>query len=68
MRVKTVVYAHPKFVEPMLDYIVKDLEKARISTNNNGIGGMVVCDSADQAKMMYEIFQKSYANRDVITQ
>lgn len=62
---KNVVYAHPKFVEPMLDYIVKDLEKARISTNNNGIGGMVVCDSADQAKMMYEIFQKSYANRDV---
>ena len=62
---KNVVYAHPKFVEPMLDYIVKDLEKARISINNNGIGGMVVCDSADQAKMMYEIFQKSYANRDV---
>lgn len=61
---KNVVYAHPKFVEPMLDYIVKDLEKARISMNNNGIGGMVVCDSADQAKMMYEIFQKNYADRD----
>ena len=61
---KNVVYAHPKFVEPMLDYIVKDLEKVRISMNNNGIGGMVVCDSADQAKMMYEIFQKNCANRD----
>ena len=61
---KNVVYAHPKFVEPMLDYIVKDLKKARISINNNGIGGMVVCDSSDQAKMMYEIFQKNYANRD----
>ena len=61
---KNIVYAHPKFVEPMLDYIVKDFEKARISMNNNGIGGMVVCDSADQAKMMYEIFQNNYANRD----
>lgn len=61
---KNVVYAHPKFVEPMLDYIVKDFEKARISMNNNGIGGMVVCDSADQAKMMYEIFQNNYANRE----
>ena len=60
---KNVVYAHPKFVEPMLDYIIKDFEKARISMNNNGIGGMVVCDSADQAKMMYEIFQNNYANR-----
>jgi len=61
---KNIVYAHPKFVEPMLDYIVKDFEKARISMNNNGIGGMVVCDSAEQAKMMYEIFQNNYANRE----
>jgi type I restriction enzyme R subunit len=55
------VYAHEKFVEPMLDYIVKDFEQTRISMNNNGIGGMVVCDSSDQAKMMYEIFQHKYA-------
>ena len=61
---KNAAYAHPKFVEPMLDYIVKDFEKARISTNNIGIGGMVVCDSADQAKIMYEIFQNNYANKD----
>ena len=59
---KNVVYAHPKFVEPMLEYIVKDFEKARISTSNSGIGGMVICDSADQAKMMYEIFNNNYAN------
>tara|TARA_R110000737_G_scaffold282984_1_gene289653 strand:- start:13345 stop:16458 length:3114 start_codon:yes stop_codon:yes gene_type:complete len=58
---KKMVYAHEKFVEPMLDYIVKDFEQARISMNNNGIGGMVVCDSSDQAKMMYEIFQHKYA-------
>lgn len=61
---KNVVYAHPKFVEPMLDYIVGDFEKARISMNDNGIGGMVVCDSADQAKIMYEIFQNNYANKN----
>ena len=47
----------------MLDYIVKDFEQARISMNNNGIGGMVVCDSSDQAKMMYEIFQHKYAKK-----
>lgn len=61
---KSIVYSHPKFVEPMLDYIVQDFEKARISMNNNGIGGMIVCDSADQAKMMYEIFQNNYANKN----
>ncbi|SEB35657.1 type I restriction enzyme, R subunit [Tenacibaculum sp. MAR_2009_124] len=55
------LYAHPKFVEPMLDYIVKDLEQGRISMGDNSIGGMVVCDSSPQAEMMFEIFQKNYA-------
>lgn len=60
---RKIVYAHSKFVEPMLDYIVKDFEKARIAMNNNTIGGMVVCDSSDQAKMMNEIFQEKYAKK-----
>lgn len=59
---KKIVYAHNKFVEPMLDYILQDFEKARIAMNDNSIGGMVVCDSADQAKKMFEIFQEKYAN------
>jgi len=60
------VYAHETFVEPMLDYIVKDFEKARISMNNNNIGGMVVCDSSKQAKMMYKIFQHMYAKKKLV--
>ena len=61
---KKIVYAHQKFVEPMLDYIVQDFEKARIAMNDNTIGGMVVCDSSEQAKMMHEIFIAKYANAD----
>ena len=57
---KKVVYAHPKFVEPMLEYIVHDFENARIAMNDNSIGGMVVCDSSEQAKMMFEIFESKY--------
>jgi type I restriction enzyme R subunit len=57
---RKIVYAHPKFVEPMLDYIVQDFEKARIAMNDNTIGGMVVCDSSDQAKQLFEIFEKKY--------
>lgn len=58
---KKYVYAHRKFVEPMLDYIVQDFEKARIAINDNTIGGMVVCDSSEQAKMLHEIFLEKYA-------
>ena len=41
----------------MLDYIVSDFERSRISMNDNSVGAMVICDSADQAKKMYEIFE-----------
>jgi type I restriction enzyme, R subunit len=58
---KRVVFAHPRFVEPMLDYIIKDFEKSRIALGENSIGGMVICDSADQAKQMYALFENKYA-------
>jgi type I restriction enzyme R subunit len=58
---KKIVYSHPKFVEPMLEYIVHDFENARIAMNDNSIGGMVVCDSSEQAKMMFEIFESKYS-------
>ena len=61
---KRVVYSHEKFVEPMLKYIIDDFERSRISMNDNSIGGMVVCDSSDQAKKMYEIFQSTYAEKN----
>ena len=48
---RKVVYAHPKFVEPMLDYIVNDFENARIAMNDASIGGMVVCDSSEHCRL-----------------
>jgi type I restriction enzyme R subunit len=55
------VFAHASFVEPMLDYIVNDLEKSRNTFGDATIGGMVVCDSSEQAKKMFEIFTQKYA-------
>lgn len=60
---RKVIYAHEKFVEPMLDYIVTDLEKSRIMLGDKTIGAMVVCDSSDQAKQMAQIFANKYSNR-----
>ncbi|MCP1386261.1 type I restriction endonuclease subunit R [Runella salmonicolor] len=57
---KRIVYAHARFVEPMLDYIVQDFIKSRIRFNDHTIGVMVVCDSADQARKMFEIFISKY--------
>ena len=64
---KRVVYSHDKFVEPMLEYILNDFVKSRIAFADKTIGAMVVCDSSDQAKKMYEIFDNkktAIANND----
>ena len=54
------VFSHHKFVEPMLDYIVKDFVSTRRRVNDDSIGGMVVCDSSEQAKKLFEIFVAKY--------
>ena len=55
------LYAHEKFVKPMLDYIVADFGKARMVANDGSIGAMVICDSAEQAAMMAQLFVRDYA-------
>lgn len=62
---KKLLYAHPRFVEPMLNYILDDFEKIRSALNDPTIGGMVICDSAEQAKKMFEIFQARIASNIV---
>lgn len=58
---KKQVYAHPAFVSPMLEYIISDFEKSRGALNDSAIGGMVICDSSEQAKQLFEQFTAKYA-------
>ncbi len=58
---KRIIYAHEKFAEPMLDYIVQDFIKSRVQFGDESIGSMVVCDSSDQAKKLFEIFNNKYS-------
>ncbi|WP_163372734.1 type I restriction endonuclease subunit R [Endozoicomonas acroporae] len=60
---KRKLYAHPKFVTPMLNYIVTDFEKSRGSMNDSTIGGMVICDSAEQAKELFRQFNERNAKQ-----
>ncbi|EGR3977705.1 type I restriction endonuclease subunit R [Vibrio parahaemolyticus] len=57
------IYAHQSFVEPMLDYIISDFEKSRGTLNDATIGGMIICDSSDQAKKMFELFNAVFASK-----
>ena len=62
-----IIYAHRKFVEPMLDYIIEDFLKSRIRFGDETVGGMVVCDSAEQARELFKVFtEKYYVTADTI--
>lgn len=62
---KSEVFAHQKFVEPMLDYILKDLIQFRKTEGDNSLGAMVVCDSSKQAKALFAYFEELYGVQEV---
>ncbi|MFP9461144.1 type I restriction endonuclease subunit R [Pectobacterium brasiliense] len=64
---RKLVYAHPNFVKPMLDYIITDFAKSRGALNDDTIGGMVICDSSEQAKQMLALFNAHYAEAPAAT-
>jgi type I restriction enzyme R subunit len=47
------LFAHPKFIEPLVKYIGDDFRKSRIIHNDPTIGGMIVCDSSEQARAIF---------------
>jgi len=54
------VYAERSFAQGLLDYITKDLLAFRDRWQDESLGGMVVCDSSKQAKMLFQLFEEQY--------
>lgn len=53
---KKLVYSHPKYVTALADYIAKDFIDSRTNYGDQTIGGMIVCDTSEQAKEMFKCF------------
>lgn len=53
------VYAHPKYVSALVEYIVEDFKHSRIALGDSTIGGMIVCDSSPQAVKIEEELDKN---------
>lgn len=58
---KKALYAHPRFASAMLDYILDDFTQSRIAYGDDSIGGMVICDSSEQARELYRQFEQRMA-------
>lgn len=53
---KADLLAHPTYVRPMVEYIRSDLVRFRKMNSDDSLGGMVICDSSDQARAMFSEF------------
>lgn len=63
---KSKVFAHERFVGPMLDYILKDLKNFRKTEGDDSLGAMVVCDTSEQAKALFAYFEELYGLQEII--
>ncbi|MGQ9050457.1 DEAD/DEAH box helicase family protein [Streptococcus oralis] len=53
------IFAHPRYVESMLDFIIEDFNRARnVIFDDQTIGGMIVCDSSKQARELEKQLEK----------
>ncbi len=59
------VYADHRFAGGLLDYITKDLIAFRDYWRDETLGGMVVCDSSKQAKMLFQLFEDKYGVQEI---
>ncbi|MEE3485457.1 MAG: type I restriction endonuclease [Bacteroidales bacterium] len=50
------IISHKTYVSELLKYIIRDLRNFRLLQGDESLGGMVICESSDQAKMMNQIF------------
>lgn len=53
------LYANPKYVEPLLDYVISDYTTSK-QLHQLNIGGMMVCHSSSQAREAYRQLVEHY--------
>ncbi|MCT4023359.1 type I restriction endonuclease subunit R [Elizabethkingia anophelis] len=58
------VYAEKPFAQGLLDYITTDLTAFKDHWKDETLGGMVVCDSSKQAKMLFQLFEEQYGKQE----
>ena len=52
------IIEHESYVKSVLKYILYDIKKSRVQQDAPHMGGMIVCETNQQARKMYDLFQK----------
>lgn len=57
---KSEIIEHPNYVRELAAYIQKDLVDFRRIQGDDTLGGMVICETSEQARRLYEYFQEEW--------
>ena len=66
---KSQIVEHDSYVKELLRYIITDLKKFRQLHNDDTLGGMVICETSEQARKLYDYFaeiQNELNSRDCL--
>ena len=55
---KSQIIEHDSYVKELLRYIITDLKQFRIVKGDNTLGGMVICETSEQARKLYAFFDE----------
>lgn len=57
---KSEIIEHPSYVNELARYIMKDLKEFRQIQGADTLGGMVICETSEQARRLYDVFQEEW--------
>ena len=57
---KSEIIEHPSYVNELARYIMTDLKEFRKIQGDETLGGMVICETSEQARRLYDVFQEEW--------
>lgn len=57
---KSEIIEHPSYVKELARYIMEDLKGFRKIQGDDTLGGMVICETSEQARRLYDIFEEKW--------
>ena len=57
---KSEIIEHPSYVKELARYIMKDLKEFRKIQGDYTLGGMVICETSEQARRLYDLFEEEW--------
>lgn len=57
---KSEIIEHPSYVKELARYIMSDLKEFRKIQGDDTLGGMVICETSEQARRLFDVFQEEW--------